>query len=46
MNGYYDEAIPYYEEYFEQPNPTVDLRYELADVYVGADRCLRCYLFI
>ena len=38
MNGYYDEAIPYYEEYFEQSNPTVDLRYELADVYVGADR--------
>lgn len=38
MNGKYDEAIPYYEEYFENANPTTDLKYELADVYVGAER--------
>lgn len=38
MNGNYSEAIPYYEEYFADSNPTVDLRYELADVYVGAER--------
>ncbi len=38
MNGEYDEAIPYYEEYFRNAVPTVDLKYELADVYVGAER--------
>lgn len=38
MNGYYDDAIPYYEEYFSEVTPTTDLKYELADVYVGAER--------
>lgn len=38
MNGRYDEAIPYYEQYFQEANPTSDLKYELADVYVGAER--------
>ena len=38
LNGQYEEAIPYYEEYFQNDNPTADLKYELADVYVGAER--------
>lgn len=38
MNGRYDEAIPYYEQYFLEAIPTSDLKYELADVYVGAER--------
>lgn len=38
MNGEYEEAIPYYEEYFENATPTPDLKFELADVYVGAER--------
>jgi len=38
MNGNYEDAIPYYEEYFANANPTTDLKYELADVYVGAEK--------
>lgn len=38
MNGDYEAAIPYYEEYFDEAIPTTDLKYELADVYTGAGR--------